>query len=94
VSEEIVESVRSPVWELFAKTAAFIALYCFILFGLATYTYVFQNDAGWFVFGKWTAISKNFHGAIGGSIAILTSGFSVFIISLPRCFLGCYYPMA
>jgi S-DNA-T family DNA segregation ATPase FtsK/SpoIIIE len=86
VSEEMSESVRSPVWELFAKQAAFIAALLFLFFfGLATYTYS-SNDAGWFYSGNGTAI-QNSMGPIGATIADLTSGFfgSLFY-SLPPLF--------
>ncbi len=86
MSEEMSESVRSPVWELFAKQAAFIAALLFLFFfGLATYTYS-PNDAGWFYSGNGTAI-QNSMGPIGATIADLTSGFfgSLFY-SLPPLF--------
>jgi S-DNA-T family DNA segregation ATPase FtsK/SpoIIIE len=86
VSEEMSESVRSPVWELFAKQAAFIAALLFLFFfGLATYTYS-PNDAGWFYSGNGAAI-QNSMGPIGATIADLTSGFfgSLFY-SLPPLF--------
>ncbi|AWY02501.1 cell division protein FtsK [Marinomonas primoryensis] len=80
------ESVRSPIWELFAKQAAFIAVLLFLFFfGLATYTYN-PNDAGWFYSGNGAAI-QNSMGPIGATIADLTSGFfgSLFY-SLPPLF--------
>ena len=86
MSEEMSESVRSPVWELFAKQAAFIAALLFLFFfGLATYTYS-PNDAGWFYSGNGTA-TQNSMGPIGATIADLTSGFfgSLFY-SLPPLF--------
>lgn len=86
MSEEMSESVRSPVWELFAKQAAFIAALLFLFFfGLATYTYS-PNDAGWFYSGNGAAI-QNSMGPIGATIADLTSGFfgSLFY-SLPPLF--------
>jgi S-DNA-T family DNA segregation ATPase FtsK/SpoIIIE len=86
VSEEMSESVRSPIWELFAKQAAFIAALLFLFFfGLATYTYS-PNDAGWFYSGNGAAI-QNSMGPIGATIADLTSGFfgSLFY-SLPPLF--------
>lgn len=80
------ESVRSPIWELFAKQAAFIAaLLCLFFFGLATYTYN-PDDAGWFYSGSGAAI-QNSMGPIGAIIADLVSGFfgSLFY-SLPPLF--------
>jgi len=80
------ESVRSPIWELFAKQAAFIAaLLCLFFFGLATYTYS-PEDAGWFYSGSGGAI-QNSMGPIGAIIADLASGFfgSLFY-SLPPLF--------
>ncbi|QRV25794.1 DNA translocase FtsK 4TM domain-containing protein [Marinomonas foliarum] len=80
------ESVRSPIWELFAKQSAFIAaLLCLFFFGLATYTYN-PDDAGWFYSGSGVAI-QNSMGPIGAIIADLASGFfgSLFY-SLPPLF--------
>ncbi|ETI58101.1 DNA translocase FtsK [Marinomonas profundimaris] len=86
MSEDVRESVRSPIWELFAKQAAFIAaLLILFFFGLATYSYN-PNDAGWFYSGNGAAI-QNSMGPIGATIADLTSGFfgSLFY-SLPPLF--------
>lgn len=86
MSEKMSESVRSPIWDMFAKQAAFIAaLLCLFFFGLATYTYS-PNDAGWFYSGSGAAI-QNSMGPIGAIIADLASGFfgSLFY-SLPPLF--------
>ena len=86
LSEEMSESVRSPIWELFAKQAAFIAALLFLFFfGLATYTYN-PEDAGWFYSGSGAA-TQNSMGPIGAVIADLASGFfgSLFY-SLPPLF--------
>ncbi len=86
MSEKMSESVRSPIWELFAKQAAFIAaLLCLFFFGLATYTYN-PDDAGWFYSGS-GAVIQNSMGPIGAIIADLASGFfgSLFY-SLPPLF--------
>ncbi|QUX98189.1 DNA translocase FtsK [Marinomonas sp. CT5] len=80
------ESVRSPIWDMFAKQAAFIAALLFLFFfGLATYTYN-PSDAGWFYSGSGAAI-QNSMGPIGAVIADLASGFfgSLFY-SLPPLF--------
>ncbi|NLQ16692.1 DNA translocase FtsK [Marinomonas sp. M1K-6] len=80
------ESVRSPIWELFAKQAAFIAaLLILFFFALATYSYS-PADAGWFYSGSGGAV-QNSMGPIGAIIADLTSGFfgSLFY-SLPVLF--------
>nr|WP_114410261.1 DNA translocase FtsK [Marinomonas foliarum] len=80
------ESVRSPIWDMFAKQAAFIAALLFLFFfGLATYTYN-PADAGWFYSGSGAAI-QNSMGPIGAIIADLSSGFfgSLFY-SLPPLF--------
>ncbi|WP_417527309.1 DNA translocase FtsK 4TM domain-containing protein [Marinomonas shanghaiensis] len=87
MSEEMSESVRSPIWELFAKQAAFIAaLLILFFFALATYSYSPQ-DAGWFYSGSGGAI-QNSMGPIGAVIADLASGFfgSLFY-SLPPLFI-------
>ena len=86
MSEEMSESVRSPIWELFAKQAAFIAaLLMLFFFALATYSYS-PEDAGWFYSGRGGAI-QNSMGPIGAIIADLVSGFfgSLFY-SLPPLF--------
>ena len=86
MSEEMSESVRSPIWELFAKQAAFIAaLLMLFFFALATYSYS-PEDAGWFYSGSGGAI-QNSMGPIGAIIADLASGFfgSLFY-SLPPLF--------
>lgn len=80
------EPVRSPIWDMFAKQAAFIAALLFLFFfGLATYTYN-PEDAGWFYSGNGRAI-QNSMGPIGATIADLMSGFfgSLFY-SLPPLF--------
>ncbi len=80
------ESVRSPIWNMFAKQAAFIAVLLFLFFfGLATYTYSLE-DAGWFYSGSGNPI-ENSMGPIGAIIADLASGFfgSLFY-SLPPLF--------
>lgn len=80
------ESVRSPIWDMFAKQAAFIAALLFLFFfGLATYTYN-PADAGWFYSGSGVA-TQNSMGPIGAVIADLASGFfgSLFY-SLPPLF--------
>lgn len=80
------ESVRSPIWDMFAKQAAFIAALLFLFFfGLATYTYN-SADAGWFYSGSGAA-TQNSMGPIGAVIADLVSGFfgSLFY-SLPPLF--------
>lgn len=80
------ESVRSPIWDMFAKQAAFIAALLFLFFfGLATYTYN-PADAGWFYSGSGAA-TQNSMGPIGAVIADLVSGFfgSLFY-SLPPLF--------
>jgi len=90
------ESVRSPIWELFAKQAAFIAALLFLFFfGLATYTYS-PNDAGWFLFRVMALPFKTPWGRLGATIADLTSGFFRFFILFfaSIVFLGCYYYMA
>jgi len=86
LSEKTSESVRSPIWDMFAKQAAFIAALLFLFFfGLATYTYN-PEDAGWFYSGTGRAI-QNSMGPIGATIADLMSGFfgSLFY-SLPPLF--------
>lgn len=86
MSEKASESVHSPIWNMFAKQAAFItALLCLFFFGLATYSYN-PNDAGWFYSGNGQAI-QNSMGPIGATIADLMSGFfgSLFY-SLPPLF--------
>lgn len=80
------ESVRSPIWDMFAKQAAFIAALLFLFFfGLATYTYN-PDDAGWFYSGSGAA-TQNSMGPIGAILADLVSGFfgSLFY-SLPLLF--------
>ncbi|RNF74132.1 DNA translocase FtsK [Marinomonas rhizomae] len=80
------ESVRSPIWDMFAKQAAFIAALLFLFFfGLATYTYS-PTDAAWFYSGSGAA-TQNSMGPIGAIIADLASGFfgSLFY-SLPPLF--------
>ncbi|WP_369922649.1 DNA translocase FtsK 4TM domain-containing protein [Marinomonas polaris] len=80
------ESVRSPIWDMFAKQAAFIAALLFLFFfGLATYTYN-PDDAGWFYSGSGAA-TQNSMGPIGAILADLASGFfgSLFY-SLPPLF--------
>ncbi|MEO9275782.1 DNA translocase FtsK 4TM domain-containing protein [Marinomonas sp. 5E14-1] len=86
MSEKASESGHSPIWNMFAKQAAFIAaLLCLFFLGLATYTYN-PNDAGWFYSGNGQAI-QNSMGPIGATIADLMSGFfgSLFY-SLPPLF--------
>ncbi|MBJ7536669.1 DNA translocase FtsK [Marinomonas transparens] len=86
MAEDVSESVRSPIWNMFAKQAVFItALLLLCFFGLATYTYS-PDDAGWFYSGSGGAI-QNSMGPIGATIADLTSGFfgSLFY-SLPPLF--------
>ncbi|MFT2099455.1 DNA translocase FtsK [Marinomonas sp. 2405UD66-6] len=86
MSEKASESTHSPIWNMFAKQAAFIAaLLCLFFFGLATYTYN-PNDAGWFYSGNGQVI-QNSMGPIGATIADLMSGFfgSLFY-SLPPLF--------
>lgn len=86
MSEKMRESVRSPMWELFAKQAAFIAALLFLCFlGLATYSYS-PNDAGWFYSGS-SRVIQNSMGPFGATIVDLTSGFfgSLFY-SLPPLF--------
>lgn len=86
MSEKMSESVRSPIWDMFAKQAAFItALLLLFFFGLATYTYN-PADAGWFYSGSGAA-TQNSMGPIGAVIADLASGFfgSLFY-SLPPLF--------
>ncbi|MCB5160806.1 DNA translocase FtsK [Marinomonas algarum] len=86
MSEKVSESVRSPIWGLFAKQAAFIAaMLFFVFFLLATYSY-HPNDAGWFYSGTGAAI-QNSMGAIGATIAdITTSFFGSLFYSLPPLF--------
>ena len=87
MSESLRESGRSPMWELFAKQAAFIAaLVFFLFFSLATYTY-HAEDPGWFYSGSSRAI-YNSMGALGAIIADISSAFfgSLFL-SLPVVFL-------
>ncbi|WP_430010737.1 DNA translocase FtsK [Marinomonas lutimaris] len=86
MSEKMSESVRSPIWDMFAKQAAFIAALLFLFFfGLATYTYN-PDDAGWFYSGSGAA-TQNSMGPIGAILADLVSGFfgSLFY-SLPLLF--------
>ncbi|ETX09454.1 cell division protein FtsK [Marinomonas ushuaiensis DSM 15871] len=86
MSEKTSGSVRSPIWELFAKQAAFIAALLFLFFfALATFTY-HSTDAGWFYSGAGQAV-QNSMGPIGATIADLMSGFfgSLFY-SLPPLF--------
>ena len=86
MSEEMSESVRSPVWGMFAKQAAFIAALLFLLFfALATYSY-HPDDAGWFYSGSGTPI-QNSMGPIGAMIADVTSGFfGTLFYTLPPLF--------
>ncbi|WP_240009548.1 DNA translocase FtsK [Marinomonas algicola] len=87
MSESLSESGRSPMWELFAKQAAFItALVFFLFFSLATYTYN-AEDPGWFYSGSSHAI-YNSMGALGAIIADISSAFfgSLFL-SLPIVFI-------
>ncbi|MEO9655613.1 DNA translocase FtsK 4TM domain-containing protein [Marinomonas sp.] len=81
------ESVRSPIRDMFAKQAAFIAALLVLFFlGLATYSY-HPQDAGWFYSGNGGVI-QNSMGPIGAILADLASGFfgSLFY-SLPPLFL-------
>ncbi|MFT2110180.1 DNA translocase FtsK [Marinomonas sp. 2405UD68-3] len=87
MSESLSESGRSPIWELFAKQAAFIsALVFFIFFSLATYTY-HPEDPGWFYSGG-SGVIQNSMGVLGALIADVSSAFfgSLFL-SLPVVFL-------
>lgn len=86
MAEEVSESGRSPIWDMFAKQAAFIAALLFLFFfALATYSYS-SDDPGWFYSGRGSAI-HNSMGPIGAIIADLFSGFfgSLFY-SLPPLF--------
>ncbi len=88
MSENVSESGRSPIWELFAKQAAFVAvLVLFLFFSLATYTY-HADDPGWFYSGG-TGVIQNSMGATGAVIADVSSAFfgSLFL-SLPIVFIG------
>ncbi|WP_115896001.1 DNA translocase FtsK [Marinomonas pollencensis] len=81
------ESGRSPIWDMFAKQAAFIAALLFLFFfALAIYSYS-PDDPGWFYSGRDGSI-HNSMGPIGAVIADLFSGFfgSLFY-SLPPLFL-------
>ncbi|MEL0638132.1 DNA translocase FtsK 4TM domain-containing protein [Marinomonas sp. TI.3.20] len=86
MAEEVSESGRSPIWDMFAKQAAFITALLFLFFfALATYTYS-PDDPGWFYSGRDGSI-HNSMGPIGAVIADLFSGFfgSLFY-SLPPLF--------
>ncbi|SBS28809.1 DNA translocase FtsK [Marinomonas spartinae] len=87
MAEEVSESGRSPVWNMFAKQAAFIAALLFLLFfGLATYTYS-PDDPGWFYSGSGGPI-HNSMGPIGALIAdLFSSFFGSLFYSLPPLFL-------
>nr|WP_041651636.1 DNA translocase FtsK [Marinomonas posidonica] len=80
------ESARSPIWDMFAKQAAFIAaLLVLFFFALATYSYNPQ-DAGWFYSGSGGAI-QNSMGPIGATLADLMSAFfGALFYSLPPLF--------
>ncbi|WP_394178392.1 DNA translocase FtsK [Marinomonas posidonica] len=86
MSEEMSESARSPIWDMFAKQAAFIAaLLLLFFFGLATYSYNPQ-DAGWFYSGSGGVI-QNSMGPIGATLADLMSAFfGTLFYSLPPLF--------
>lgn len=87
MAEEMSESGRSPIWDMFAKQAAFIAALLFLFFfALAIYSYS-PDDPGWFYSGRDGSI-HNSMGPIGAVIADLFSGFfgSLFY-SLPPLFL-------
>lgn len=87
MAEEVSESGRSPVWNVFAKQAVFIAALLFLLFfGLATYTYS-PDDPGWFYSGSGGPI-HNLMGPIGALIAdLFSSFFGSLFYSLPPLFL-------
>ncbi|KZN14696.1 DNA translocase FtsK [Marinomonas sp. TW1] len=80
------ESARSPIWDMFAKQAAFIAaLLVLFFFALATYSYNPQ-DAGWFYSGSGGVI-QNSMGPIGATLADLMSAFfGTLFYSLPPLF--------
>ena len=85
--ESMRESARSPVWEIFAKQAAFIAALLFFLFvSFATYSY-HPADPGWFYSGAGGPV-YNSMGALGANIADISSAFfgSLFL-TLPPMFL-------
>ena len=86
MSEEMSESTRSPIWDMFAKQAAFIAaLLLLFFFALATYSY-HPEDAGWFYSGTGGAI-QNSMGPIGATLADLMSAFfGALFYSLPPLF--------
>ncbi len=80
------ESVRSPIWDMFAKQAAFItALLVLFFFALATYSYS-PEDAGWFYSGNGSVV-QNSMGPIGATIAdLISSFFGSLFYSLPPLF--------
>ncbi|MCV2401305.1 DNA translocase FtsK 4TM domain-containing protein [Marinomonas sp. C2222] len=85
--ESTSESVRSPIWNMFAKQAGFIVALLFLFFfGLATYSY-HPDDPSWFYSGTNNPI-QNSMGPAGAVIADLTSSFfGALFYTLPPLFI-------